>query len=204
MKKNATIEITIINKSEEEIPNAEVLGFITNLAYTYNTQAVRAGNAFYIEIKEDLGELKGIGLMHQFYQTYHETFREIVTQFTRAVKFRGQDSTQISRAEKVSQQKAIFSARILSPLINVHVPFIEAVNFLFSRLHFGFYMEVINGGFVFYVNDRHGFDFITRFFDPKVVDYVRGHQDLLQSDPKSFFATILNIVGLGFLPKAEE
>ncbi len=203
MKKNATIEITIIDKREEEIPDAEVLGFINNLAYTYNTQAVRAGSAFCIEIKEDLGELKGIGLMHQFYKTYHETFREIVSHFTRTVKSRGQDAAQISLAENRPQQKAIFSARILSPLIEVHVPFIEAVNFLFARLHFGFYMEVIDGGFVFYVNDRRGFDFIASFFDPKVVDYVRGHQDQLGSDPKRFFATILNIVGLGFLPKAE-
>ncbi len=50
---------------------------------------------------------------------------------------------------------------------------------------------------MFYVNDRRGLDFITRFFDPKIVDYANEHLTLMETDPKQFFAEILRLTGLG-------
>jgi hypothetical protein len=195
------ITIMIVDARKDEIPEVEVRRFVDNIAYTYNTRAVQEGNTFRIEITEELRGLKGLGLIQRFYDTYHQTFRELTAGFTRTVQSRGQPTHQPSLVVTGPPRKAIFCARILSPLIRVHVPFLEAMNLLFSRLHFGLFMEMVDGGLVFYVNDRRGLDFIARFFDPKIVDYANEHLALLDADPKQFFAEILRIAGLGGLLK---
>ncbi len=191
------ITITIVDVHEDEIPEADIRRFVDNIAYAYNTRAVQDCNTFRIEILEELQELKGLGLIERFYETFQDTFRELTASFTRTVQSRGQTTSKPAVTMTNPPRKAIFCARILSPLIRVHVPFIEAINLLFSHLRFGFYMEVVDGGFVFYVNDRRGLDFISRFFDPKIVDYANINEALLNANPKQFFAEILRLAGLG-------
>jgi len=198
------IEIQVIQNRDKSISAADIAQFVDNLALTYDTRPTQAGNTYRIEADYDGRELKGIGLMTRFYETFHKTFRNIVGHMTEVTKSRGKTGGtgtapaggQSQSSGEEAPRKAIFCARILSPLIAGHVPFIEAVNQLFAQMKFGVYLEIIAGGFVFYVDDKRGFDFIARFFGPDVRQYVEANEALLQSNPTLFFAKILEMVGL--------
>ncbi|OLS13680.1 MAG: hypothetical protein RBG13Loki_2680 [Promethearchaeota archaeon CR_4] len=194
------IEITVDPNHDKCISEAEIRQFVENIATTYDTRPIQTGNTYRIETDYDGKELKGIGLMTRFYETFHDTFRNIVEHMTKVTKSRGRDGRiggNSQNSEEKIPRKAIFSAQITTPLIAVHVPFIEAVNLLFAQMKFGFYMEVIQEGFVFYVDDKRGFDFIARFFSADIYQYVRENETLLQSNPTRFFNKILEMVGFG-------
>ncbi len=188
------IQVTLVNLKEEVISRADFEGFVTNMAQAYGVKPEREEDGYHIRAWDQGGRFRIMGHMG-------ETFEHLATEYGDiAQRLGAKRGTQDFKKDANGRPDVALCARITSPSLTDTAPVLSTVNILFSKYNVGLYFESFPGGIVVYVEDKHGWEVVTRMVDPVYIQFKEENRELLTKSPLEYLRKLRTYLGIEDLP----
>ncbi len=188
------IQVTLVNLKEEVISRADFEGFVTNMAQAYGVKPEREEDGYHIRAWDQGGRFRIMGHMG-------ETFEHLATEYGDIAKRLGaKRGAHDFKKDANGKPDVALCASITSPSLTDTAPVLATVNVLFGKYNVGLYFESFPGGIVVYVEDKHGWEVVTRMVDPIYIQFKEENRELLTKSPLEYLRKLRTYLGIEDVP----